>query len=376
MKAGFKYLVNPLAGCNRAVLKKLEACFSVDPAFRAKYIRSKLLNRVLSELSRFDRIRFRSMREGASLDIPKIFIIGHWRSGTSFLHNLLCRVYPAAYTTTYQAIFPNNLFAFRGLIKFFMRVFLPRERPTDAMKMHPDYPQEEELAIGHEKFFSFYYWFYFPRQANFIANEFLYLEDPESKRSKQFSRYYRDFMLRCCLNTHGEVFISKNPANTARIAVLTRLFPQARFIYLKRDPYETVQSSLIFFRSLLKGISLQEYEEQEVDAFIMENYKRLVQAYHESKELIPPGHLVELSYEELIKHPSKVLSDLIHQLDLGVQADLSKAGDYLADSSDFPTHKYRFSNKLLRAVNEQAGDLIVKQGYRVRKPHAHESLTG
>ena len=376
MKAGFKYLVNPLVGCNRDVLKKLEACFSVDRAFRAKYRRSKVLNRVLSELARFDRIRYRSMRDGASLDIPKVFIIGHWRSGTSFLHNLLCRVYPAAYTTTYQAIFPNNLFAFRGLIKFFMRVFLPRKRPTDAMKMDPDYPQEEELAIGHERFFSFYYWFYFPRQAEYMAKEFLYLEDPESKRSKEFCRYYSNFMLRCCLNKHGEVFISKNPANTARIEALTQLFPEARFIYLKRDPYETVQSSLIFFRSLLKGISLQEYEEPEVDRFVVENYRHLLQAYQQGKGSIPPGHLIELSYEELIKNPEEVLSDLTQRLNLGVQADLSKASDYLVQSSDFPIHKYRFNNTLLKAVNDQMGDLIVQQGYRVRKPCMHERLSG
>jgi hypothetical protein len=374
MKAGFKYLVNPLVGCSRDVLRKLENYFSVDPAFRAKYRRSKVLNRVLSGLARFDRVRYRSMRDGASLNIPKVFIIGHWRSGTSFLHNLLCRVYPAAYTTTYQAIFPNNLFAFRGLIKFFMWVFLPRDRPTDAMKMHPDYPQEEELAIGHERFFSFYYWFYFPRHADFIANEFLYLEDPESDRSREFRRYYCDFIKRCYLNTHGEVFISKNPANTARIAVLAKLFPEARFIFLKRNPYETAQSSLIFFQSLLKGISLQEYEEKEVDRFVLENYRRLVQTYQDNKELIPSDHLIELSYEELIKNPAEVLSDLTHRLNLDIQADLSKASDYLAESSNFPTREYHFSRTLLKAVNDQMGDLITKLGYRVSRPHAYEPL--
>jgi hypothetical protein len=30
--------------------------------------------------------------------------------------------------------------------------------PTD--RMQPDLPQEEEIALGHLFFFSFYYWFY------------------------------------------------------------------------------------------------------------------------------------------------------------------------------------------------------------------------
>ena len=374
MKAGFKYLVNPLVGCNREVLKKIEHHFSVDPAFLNKYRRSKVLNRVLHELARWDRVLYRSMRDRISKDIPVVFIIGHWRSGTSFLHNLLCKVYPAAYVTTYQAIFPNNLFAFKGLIKIIMRVFMPRERPTDAMKMHPDLPQEEELALGHEHFFSFYYWFYFPRQADFMADEFLYLDDPESRRSQEFRQYYLDFVIKCCLITRGEVFISKNPANTGRIPVLTEHFPDARFIYLKRDPYETLQSSMLFFQSLMKGISLQEYEEREVDRFVLENYQRLVLTYQKKKELIPPGHLIELGYEELVKHPAEVLKKLTELLDLGMEPDLSMAKDYLAESSDFPTRNYRFSNALLETINDQLGDLIRQQGYRVRKPRIYQHL--
>ena len=119
MKAGFQYLVNPLIGCKRDVLKEIENRFSVDPVYRLKFNRSKAISRILHGLAWFDRIRYRSIRNRVSLDIPIIFIIGHWRSGTSFLHNLLCRVYPASYTTTYHAAFPNNLFAFKGLIKFF-----------------------------------------------------------------------------------------------------------------------------------------------------------------------------------------------------------------------------------------------------------------
>lgn len=374
MKAGFRYLVNPLIGCNWNVLKEIERHFLVDPDYRVKYKRSKALCRVLHELARFDRIRYRSMRDRVSLDYPPVFIIGHWRSGTSFLHTLLCQVFPAAYTTTYQSAFPNNLFAFQGLVKFFMRVFMPGKRPTDDMKMHPDFPQEEELALGHERFFSFYYWFYFPRQAESILDEFLYLNDPKSERSIEFREYYKEYIRRCKLNTRGEVFISKNPANTFRIEILRDTFPDARYIYLMRDPYETLESSRIFFRSLVKGISLQVYEELKVDHFVLENYKRMINMYLEKKELIPSKHLIELSYEELIKHPGKVLSEVTGRLNLDVKADLTKVQDYLAISKDFPLKKYQFSSDFLNDVNNTLGDLIVRQGYRLRKTKLDEQL--
>ena len=374
MKGGFQYLVNPLIGCNRDVLKEIENRFSVDPDFLVKYRRTKLLNRVLHEMARFDRIRFRSLKDKASMEYPPVFIIGHWRSGTSFLHDLLCRVYPAAYTTTYHAAFPNNLFAFKGLIKFFMWVFMPRKRPTDAMKMHPDLPQEEEIALGQERLFSFYYWFYFPREAEQISDEFMYLYDPLSTRSIKFLQHYREFIRRCQLNTGGEIFISKNPANTARLAVLIDGFPEARFIYLKRDPYETLQSSVNFFQSLLRGISLQHYEEHKVDRFILDNYKRMISIYHEQKKLIPSENLIELSYEDLIQNPEKTLTEVTGRLGLGVKADLARVKDYLAASKDFPLKKYQFSNDFLSDVNNTLGDLIGLQGYRLREANYEEQM--
>jgi hypothetical protein len=374
MKGGFQYLVNPLIGCNRDVLKEIENRFSVDPEFLVKYRRTKLLNRVLHEMARFDRIRYPSLKDKASMEYPPVFIIGHWRSGTSFLHDLLCRVYPAAYTTTYHATFPNNLFAFKGLIRFFMWVFMPRKRPTDAMKMHPDLPQEEEIALGQERLFSFYYWFYFPREAEQLADEFMYLYDPLSTRSINFLQHYREFIHRCQLNTGGEIFISKNPVNTARLAVLNDGFPGARFIYLKRDPYETLQSSVNFFQSLLRGISLQHYEEHKVDRFILDNYKRMISIYLEQKKLIPSENLIELSYEDLIQNPEKILSEVTGQLDLGVKADLENVKDYLAASKDFPLKKYQFSNDFLSDVNNTLGDLIGLQGYRLREANYEEQM--
>jgi hypothetical protein len=234
------------------------------------------------------------------------------------------------------------------------------------MKMHPDLPQEEEIALGQVFFFSFYYWFYFPREAEYIADEFMYLDDPQSTRAIEFRQHYREFIRRCQVNTRGEIFISKNPANTARIAILLDQFPDARFIYIKRDPYETIQSSRVFFQSLLKGISLQEYDEKKVDRFILENYKRMTSTYMEEKDLIPSEHLIELRYEELTLHPVELLSVVTERLNLGVKADLSKAQDYLAASRDFPLRKYRFSSDFLKEVNDTMEDLIGRQGYKVR----------
>ncbi|HBA28952.1 MAG TPA: sulfotransferase, partial [Parabacteroides goldsteinii] len=35
-------------------------------------------------------------------------------------------------------------------------------------------------------------------------------------------------------NTHGSQFLSKNPPHTGRVKTLLEMFPNAKFIYLKR----------------------------------------------------------------------------------------------------------------------------------------------
>ena len=67
----------------------------------------------------------------ASFQKPPLFILGHWRSGTTLLHNMLCTDPEASFVTTYQGVFPNNL-ASKAVFKTFMRKFMPNK-----VQFHP-----------------------------------------------------------------------------------------------------------------------------------------------------------------------------------------------------------------------------------------------
>jgi hypothetical protein len=129
-----------------------------------------------------------------------------------------------------------------------------------------------------------------------------------------------------------------------------------------------------FFQYLLRGISLQHYEEHEVDRFILDNYKRMISIYQEQKKLLPSEHLIELSYEDMIQNPEKTLSEVTGRLGLGVKADIASVKDYLAASKDFPLNNYQFGNDFLNEVNNTLGDLIGLQGYRIRKTNLEEQM--
>ena len=76
-----------------------------------------------------------------------IFIIGHWRTGTTLLHELLWLDGRQRCPTTFECFTPNNFLISETLLKPWSGFTLPRRRPPDNMQMGWDLPQEDEFAL-------------------------------------------------------------------------------------------------------------------------------------------------------------------------------------------------------------------------------------
>ncbi|NJN42227.1 MAG: sulfotransferase [Flammeovirgaceae bacterium] len=259
-----------------------------------------------------DQIKSSRLTSNSVVENP-IFILGHWRSGTTFLHNLICQDHNTAFTTTYQSVFPNNLFAFQSIIKWFMRMALPEKRPGDGLPLRVNQPQEEEFALGNEISYSYYYWFYFPNQAKHFRDIHFSGKQIPTKKAEQWKNNYMNFVKRCLVNSKGKTFVSKNPPNTARIPWLLELFPDAKFIFIHRDPYDVFRSSKKFFSEVIKPLQFQSFTEEQLDEHILSGYVELHDAYFESRELIPKENLIELSFESLAHDPYGLLKEISNQ---------------------------------------------------------------
>ena len=111
-------------------------------------------------------------------ELPKspVFILGHWRSGTTLLHNAMAQDRQFAFINTFQSVFANQFFASRWLFKPLMRMLMPEKRPADNVLLSTEFPQEEGIALSNINSFGFYNFFYFPRDwkemyARYISGE-------------------------------------------------------------------------------------------------------------------------------------------------------------------------------------------------------------
>jgi thioester reductase-like protein len=239
---------------------------------------------------------------------PPIFIVGHWRSGTTHLHNLLCQDPTFGYLTMYQAMAPDcSLVGDPWLRRLLTRV-MPAQRPMDEMDWPLDAPQEEEIALGKVLPWSFYNQFLFPRRARELFDKYVLFSGAAPKDIDEWKRQYLRILKVASVHAGGKRLVLKNPVNTARLRLLFDMFGSAQFIHIHRDPYDVFSSTRNLHRRVLAFSALQRVSHAELDDTVLHLYEAMMRRYLAEKECIPRSQLIDVRYDELVRRPLDVMA--------------------------------------------------------------------
>ncbi len=248
--------------------------------------------------------------------VPPVFVVGHWRTGTTLLQELLAEDPASAAPTVFQGICPS-LFL---LLPWYARILdstLGPTRPFDNMIFGADRPQEDEFALLNLGIGSPYESLAYPNHGSRTRYvDIASLPDADRARwERQYVRLVRRFQL-----AHpGKRLILKSPLHTARVGVLRRLFPEARFIHISRDPFAVFPSTLHTFRLMgsWQGLHNPGPSDEVIREQAFEMFDLIYSAYERDRPTVPADRLVEIRYEEVVKDPLGILGDLYNALDLG-----------------------------------------------------------
>jgi hypothetical protein len=227
------------------------------------------------------------------------------------------------------------------------------------MKLDFQYPQEEEIAMGNLQSLSFYNFFYFPNEIESYAKHDLLLQDVSPEKLQIWKDSYVKLMKTALINTNGKRFVSKNPPNTARVKLLLEMFPEAKFVYMHRNSYESIYSFQRFMHAVHDGVTLQNYDNEQHTHNMIKVYKTVLDTYNEQKKLIPPGQLIEVKFEEFEKDmlgQTKRVYDTLNLPDFEKALPFIK--EHLAGISDHDRKAYSFDPEFIKLVNQEIGDLI------------------
>ena len=298
-----------------------------------------------------------------------LFLLGFWRSGTTLLHNLLSMDPQWGFVTTYQAALPDSFLAGQGWVRRLIANSLPPNRGVDNIPVDLAMPQEEEIAMMCACGLSPYVFLNFPRNAAHTL-EYLFLDERmDQSRRDEWRREYVRLLQATSLHMGDKPLLVKSPSNTSRIATLLEMFPNARFVYIQRNPYDTVRSYTHLLRLMNDWHALQSIDFDQLLLQQIEVYRRMAEAYLEQKELIPEGRLVEISYETLEVDKVGQIREIYRALGLeGYDTFEPKLVEYAASVDDFQKNPSHVSDQVISLVNEYVPFLVSRYGYEFTEP--------
>jgi hypothetical protein len=230
--------------------------------------------------------------------LPPVFVLGHWRSGTTHLHNLLARDKRFAFPNNYDALFPHTLLSMERLQSPYIQWFMSPRRPMDNIEWTMDSPQEDEFALCVMTFMSPCMGWYFPkRRAHY--DRFLTFRGVDEREVKQWQAALLAYCRRLSWK-YERPLVLKSPPHTGRIRRLLEIFPDAKFVHVYRDPYVVFSSTRKMLTVNFSMHCLQQPPAaHKLDEWIIQQYRAMHDAFFEERELIPPGQFYELPFEKL-----------------------------------------------------------------------------
>ena len=270
-----------------------------------------------------------------------IFILGHWRSGTTHLYNVMSQG-AFGYVPPVSVGLPWDMFGIAAALRPLLENALPEHRWIDRIPVTPTSPQEDEIGIASMTDLSFYHGIYFPRQFDRLVDRGLFFDGCSEAEIDRWRDRFSYFLRKLALQ-QGKQLLIKNPVYTARVAELRTLFPGAKFIHIHRNLYDVFLSMRNFYARLLEVMALQTAPDGlDIDATILRVYDRMMQRFSdETADLCAPD-FVELPYERLDTDPLGALAEIYSGLELqGFEAARPAFETYLASVKSFQKNAFQ-----------------------------------
>jgi hypothetical protein len=341
-----------------------------------KRVRSRLLfSAAIEPLRWLERLRWGRRLRATRVEAP-LFLLGFGRSGTTHLHYLMWQDPQFGVVSNYQASMHPIALIGRGRLDRFFEGKLPAKRPMDNVAISLDAPQEEEIALVNASAEAPLHFMSFPRALPGIYDRTVCELGSDAAVLARWKRDYLEVLQKATILSGGRRLVLKTPTNTARVRLLTQMFPDARFVNIVRNPYRVYQSMRNMYRKILPAQVFQEFDWQRIDAWMVEAYRSLMQRYLEDRKCIAAGRLVEIRYEDLDERPLEVLEEIYDGLSLGDFAAMRPRFEcYLDGLGSFEKNRFDFPAEVIETVNARWGFAFDAFGYeRIQARGAGDGL--
>ena len=266
-----------------------------------------------------------------------VFVVGHARSGTTYLHRMLANDPQFSYVLLWEMFFPSLIEKklLRAVLRWDKRFGGRLRRRIDALderlfgrsqSVHESglfAPEEDEFLLT----LSCASGFWVVQYPYVDELDFYYVDDrwPARKRDRVM-KFYRECVRRqLMLNGPGLTHLSKAPIHCGRVESLIETFPDARFVVPVRNPYETIPS---FLKLMQFAWSARKRAEQDMRTSFRSFVDSSYHYYQHPLDVLdahPEVPSVIVDYRNLVTNPAGTMRLVYDELDIGMAPEQEKA---------------------------------------------------
>jgi omega-hydroxy-beta-dihydromenaquinone-9 sulfotransferase len=291
---------------------------------------------------------------------PPIFVLGFWRSGTTFLHELLACDPQFGFPSTYACLNASQFL----LTESFIRKQAPVDslRPMDNMHYSWASPQEDEFALLCLGAPSPYEALLLPSLTRDL-NSLLDLR-ARSARDQATWAATLELFLKMLTAQQRKVMILKSPTHGFRLPALQKLFPGARYVVIERNPYEVYSSNIKLWRTMFGSYSLETFSDQLIEDFVLGAYVLHEKILAEGTANLGRGFATSVRYETLVANPTEEIDRIYKELQLGnLESGRAQREEYVKRVAGHNRNRFELSSAQKARIDQQWGALIEERGY-------------
>ncbi len=270
--------------------------FRIDQPYWGRALAVTLMSLSNSqERRREDRLYAEKVR--ATRVQPPLFILGHWRNGTTLLHELLIMDEQFAYPNVFEVANPHSCLSRAEEAAQALKDAPAQARPMDNMQVTFQSPGEDEAAMAVTSLRSPLIGWAFPRREAHYDRYYTFRGVPQAEIDEwkaACQRFYQKLTWK-----YRRPLVLKSPPHTGRIRTLLELYPDARFVHIMREPYTVFRSTQNLYAKAVPYSYLQQPDLARVDDGILRRYAAMYDAYLEDLALVPAGRFCEVRFEDL-----------------------------------------------------------------------------
>ncbi len=341
--------------------------FAVDLKYFLRFLYAVGLMAIITPLRVFQKIRFHRKIKKTKVTEDPIFIIGHYRTGTTYLMTLMAYDKSKGYVSNIEGYATLFYLGFPKFTRWIIESSLPEVRPMDNVIMGAEEPTEEEYCIGTYTPYGYYTGFIFPRNFD-LYSRFLTFEGMPKHHKRWIKKY--DYLVKMLTLGHkGKQLFLKNPTLSYRLKDILEMYPNAKFIHTYRNPYKVYSSTVKFFDEVFAIYTLQKWDKEKMKQDILANFQLLYECHERDLHLIPKENIFHVKYEEFIKQPAEMMERIYKELKIDGWEEYKEHMIAYAESQkrEYVPNNHVTDDDVIRRVNEHWDDYRERYGYEKLK---------